>query len=81
MLRWRCPGIKKPIVDEVRRLNRDAGVTVLVVSHEMDTVRSLCDELVVMVRGELLTQGKHGDVIRDPRVIDAYLGRPQEPSR
>ena len=54
-------------------LNRQ-GVTFLIVEHNMDVVVSLCQTVMVMAEGKVLTQGQAGDVLRDARVIEAYLG-------
>ena len=40
----------------------------------MDLVASLCRPVMVMAQGELLTSGDADTVLRDPRVIEAYLG-------
>ena len=40
----------------------------------MDMIARLCDPVIVMVEGAVLTQGDMGSVRADPRVLDAYLG-------
>ena len=40
----------------------------------MDLVASLCQPVMVMAQGRLLTQGAPAEVLRDPRVVEAYLG-------
>jgi branched-chain amino acid transport system ATP-binding protein len=51
------------------------GVTVLIIEHLMKVVLSLCSRIVVLHHGELIAQGDPQAIIRDPRVIQAYLGR------
>jgi branched-chain amino acid transport system ATP-binding protein len=68
------PALLQQIVDRIRRLNA-AGVTFLIVEHNMNLVMSLSDAVVVMAHGEVLTQGAPDAVQRDGRVLDAYLGR------
>jgi ABC-type branched-subunit amino acid transport system ATPase component len=54
---------------------RDEGMAVLVVEHHMDFVASLCDPVIVMAEGRLLTSGRFAEVAADPRVQEAYMGR------
>lgn len=54
---------------------RKAGLTVLLIEHNMRVAMGLCDRLVVLDHGRKLTEGRPGEVRRDPAVIEAYLGR------
>jgi branched-chain amino acid transport system ATP-binding protein len=60
-------------VELVRRV-REAGVTVLMVEHVMEIVMPLVDRAIVLDLGKVLVEGKPNDVVRDPKVISAYLG-------
>ncbi|MDT3678998.1 MAG: ABC transporter ATP-binding protein [Burkholderiaceae bacterium] len=53
---------------------RGTGVTVLMVEHVMDAIRSLCDRCVVMNSGTKIAEGTPQQVLADRRVIQAYLG-------
>jgi len=70
------PAIKEVIVALINRLNRDHGATVLLVSHEMSTVRALAGRVLVMASGRLIADGPLDAVAANPAVIDAYLGQP-----
>ena len=67
------PALLDQIVDKVSALNRQ-GVTFLVIEHNMDLVMTLCRPVMVMAQGRLLMTGNAAQVLRDPRVVEAYLG-------
>ena len=61
------------IVKRIVEINR-RGVAVLVIEHNMDVIVRLCGRVYVMAAGKLLREGRAEDVVRDPRVVEAYLG-------
>ena len=48
--------------------------TVLMVEHNMNVVSRIADRITVLQRGAVLAEGPYGEVSRDPRVIEAYMG-------
>jgi neutral amino acid transport system ATP-binding protein len=67
------PTLTNDIADRIRSLN-DEGMTVVVIEHELETLTSLVDRLVVLTNGSVLVDGDPETVLEDERVVDAYLG-------
>lgn len=59
---------------------RGSGLTVFVIEHDMTLVMGISDRIVVLNQGELLTEGRPEAVRNNPKVIEAYLGRPTAPA-
>jgi branched-chain amino acid transport system permease protein len=54
------------------------GISVLLVEHDMDLVRMVCNSVVVLDFGKVIASGPTSAVLSDPRVIKAYIGDPEE---
>jgi branched-chain amino acid transport system ATP-binding protein len=57
----------------VRRIRAD-GVTVVLIEHVMRVILGVCERVIVLNLGRVLVEGSPGDVLRDERVVEAYLG-------
>ncbi|WP_421355054.1 ABC transporter ATP-binding protein [Microbacterium phosphatis] len=71
------PALTQSLLDHILDL-KDEGMTVLFVEHDMHMVRHIADWVVVMAEGRVVAEGAPDQVMRDPAVIDAYLGAHQE---
>jgi branched-chain amino acid transport system ATP-binding protein len=68
------PTIKDTIMETIVTMNREEGVTFLIVSHEMGTLRRLCPRVSVMHEGRLIAEGSFEEVANHAVVLEAYLG-------
>ena len=64
----------KEIAGAILRLNLHRGYTFCIIEHNMELISLLCDPVIVMVEGKVLTQGSAPVIQSDERVVEAYLG-------
>lgn len=70
-------GLNPAEIDEALRMIRkvaEQGVTIIVIEHLMKVVLSISQRIVVLHHGQLIAEGEPNAVLRDARVIEAYLG-------
>ncbi len=68
------PNETKELMETIRFVRDKFDMTVLLIEHDMKLVSGICEELTVLNFGQVLAQGKTGDVLNNPEVIKAYLG-------
>ncbi|UOA15889.1 ABC transporter ATP-binding protein [Sulfitobacter dubius] len=77
MLDEPASGLTRPEItalDELLIKVNEAGVTILIIEHVLGLLLSVSQRLLVLNNGAVLTEGEPQEVIRDPRVVEAYIG-------
>ena len=71
------PALTQSLLEHVLGL-KEQGMTVLFVEHDMHMVRHIADWVIVMAEGKVVAEGPADEVMKNPAVIDAYLGSHQD---
>lgn len=67
------PALTQSLLEHIKGL-KASGTTVLFVEHDMHMVRNISDWVIVMAEGKIVAEGPPSEVMKNPAVIDAYLG-------
>lgn len=68
------PSETTELVSFIREINKEFGIAVLVVEHDMHLVMGLCERVQVLNRGQLIAEGTPKEIQKNDAVIEAYLG-------
>jgi branched-chain amino acid transport system ATP-binding protein len=68
------PTLINGLLDRLQRANTEFGITLFIIEHNMRVIMNTASKIYCMAHGELLAEGEPGEIQRDQRVIDAYLG-------
>jgi len=71
------PALTQSLLDHILNLKQE-GMTVLFVEHDMHMVSHIADWVVVLAEGKVVAEGAPEDVMKNPAVVDAYLGSHQD---
>jgi len=68
------PTLINGIIDRLIKVNKEYGITLFVIEHNMKVVMQLAQKMFCVAHGQLLAEGEPNEIKNDKRVIDAYLG-------
>ncbi len=68
------PTLINGIIDRLIRINKEYGITLFVIEHNIRVIMNLAQKIFCLAHGQLLAEGEPEQIKNDKRVIDAYLG-------
>lgn len=68
------PTETKEFMESIRKINRELGVTIIIIEHLMKVLIELCNRLMIMDNGQQIAIGPPQEVAKNPRVVEIYLG-------
>ena len=68
------PTLINGIIDRLISVNKDYGITLLVIEHNMKVIMNLAQKVFCLAHGQMLANGTPDEIKNDKRVLDAYLG-------
>jgi branched-chain amino acid transport system ATP-binding protein len=65
----------QPLADLITTLHRSEGTTILIIEHKLRELMQLVQEVIAMDFGEIVAIGPPAEIVRNPRVVEAYIGK------
>ena len=69
-----APRIVFQIMDLIKKLNREYGITILLVEQHVEQALKICDKAYIIERGNITLSGSGEELLRNPKVRESYLG-------
>lgn len=69
------PSETEALANLIRRMNRELGITIVLIEHDMDLIMTLCERVLVLNYGRVIAEGRPHEIQAHPAVVEAYLGR------
>ncbi|MFC0284554.1 ABC transporter ATP-binding protein [Camelimonas abortus] len=67
-----------PLSELIRRLHDEEGLTILIIEHKLREFMALTSRVIALDFGEVIGVGAPSDIVRNPRVVEAYIGRKED---
>lgn len=64
------------VASTIEHFRTELGISMVIVEHDIPMISSIADRLICLEQGVVLSEGAPQDVLHDPRVLEAYIGRP-----
>lgn len=68
------PSLSNKLVDYIKHLRDEHEISFLLIEHDIPLIMEVCEEIIVMAKGEVIARGKPEEIKNNQKVLDAYLG-------